>query len=546
MKQNLFKKMRVREIMVRIFRSDLIFVILLIIIFILFFKNFLFNRLVGAPDWHYVMLYIHITKETIQDFHQFPHWVLGYYKFWYPRFYTYEFFAIPETPVLTLFLPFYFMDIYTSIKLIIALHIALGIVGIYFLGKSFGINRIGMLFIASIFFLTPRFVSHLSIGHIGWLTLAYLPYIFLFFNKSIERPNFLIFASFLSTFVILEGGQHIFIWISLLLGIYSLFIFIEKRKITVLRNLLFFYILEILLSAIKIFPMFHFFKDYKIAGITPEYTIQTLWHALTTAFLNHDQGNYIGILTVIIFLTVIIYGIKKHPSLTLTALFFFLLSTKLWKISLFQVISKLPILYTQRIAPRYLTICFFLLSIVAGFLFTDIVKIAQRRSSFIKSVIYVLLLGIVVYISFDLHSKAQIWHAWLWKYHFHLNPVEFKYYTPSLLPSGKLEIKLAQPNVRIWKAVLKQDSKVLFKELEFKLYKDVLKFEVLLQGRYQRIFPQDDNGSIALLIPKDARSLIMKYSSPYFCIGFIVSFFSALSILLYFGIRIVRRSQRYF
>lgn len=520
--------------MLKILRSNLLFVILLIIIFILAFNNFLFNRFVGAPDWHYVMLYFHITKETIQKFNQFPHWVLGYYRFWYPKFYTYEFFAVPETPVLNPFLPLLiFSNIYVFIKIYIAIHIALGILGIYFLGKYFGINKIGILFIASIFFLTPRFVSHLAIGHIGWLTLAYLPYIFLFYNKSLEKANFLIFSSFLSTLVLLEGGQHILIWINLLLGVYSIFVFFDKRKVKIIQNFLVFLILEILLSAVKLFPMFHFFKGYKIAGVIPEYSIKTLWHALTTAFLNHDQGNYIGIVTIVIFIISIVYGLKKHLSLTFTALFFFFLSLKVWKISLFQIISKLPIFYTQRIAPRYLTICFFLLSILSGFLITDIVKIAQKWGSFKKQIIYTLLFVIVVFVAFDLRSKAQIWHNWLWKYYFNLNQVEFKYYTPTVLPSGRLEIKLAQPNLRIWKTTLNQDSVVLFEDLEFKLYKNILKFWVLRKGKYQNIYPENYKGSISLKICKDTHSLKMKYSSPYFYLGLFTTSCTLLLLFLY-------------
>lgn len=104
-------------------KGDIIFIIFLSSIIILSFHKFIFNKIVGAPDWHYVMHYLHITKQTISKFHQFPHWVFGYYIFEYPNLSTFEFFAIPETPVLSPFIIFYFLDIYIGIKIIITLHL---------------------------------------------------------------------------------------------------------------------------------------------------------------------------------------------------------------------------------------------------------------------------------------------------------------------------------------------------------------------------------------------------------------------------------------
>lgn len=394
----------------------------------------------------------------------------------------------------------------------------------------------------SIFFLTPRFVSHLSIGHIGWLTLAYLPWIFLFFLKSLEKFRFLPLAALLSALALLEGGQHIFIWINFLLGVYSIFLFVEKKKLKIFYNLIFFFLMEILFGAIKIFPMVHFFSSYKIASITPEYTFKTLWHALNTAFLNHDQGNYIGIIPIIIFIITIFYGIKRNTPIALTSLFFFLLSIKIWNISLFQLINKLPILYTQRVPPRFLIICFFLLSILSGLLFTDIAKLTERLKPHFRIPIILFLSALVIYTIFDLNMKSQRWYRFLWKYHFEYGNLNFSNYLPTLLSKGKLETKFASPNIRIWKPKINQNSIAHFKELNYTLYKNIVKFKIFRKGKFERISPKNYEGAISILIPRDTQNLAMEYNSPYFYSGMLISILFLLFFFFYFFYLLKKKS----
>ncbi len=122
--------------------------------------------------------YFHFAKKVILQYGSFPHftWNFTQYRYTYEQFITYEYFSMPETPLLTPFIFIYFLpNIVASEKISLALHIIIGVLGIFALGKHFKLNKTGTLLWVSIWFLSDNLISQYNSGHINWKTIYLFP-----------------------------------------------------------------------------------------------------------------------------------------------------------------------------------------------------------------------------------------------------------------------------------------------------------------------------------------------------------------------------------
>lgn len=521
----------------KLIKSDILFIFFLCILFIVVYRDFIF----GTPVDSYRMLYyFHFAKSSILKFHSFPNWTLGYYTltYTYDIFSTYEFFAMPETPVLTPFLALYFVSsIVTGEKISLALHLITGIVGIFAIGKLMKISRIGIVIMGISFFISDNLASQYTSGHINWKTIFYFPWIFYFFLKSFQSWKWLIPCALTNILILFEGGIHIFIWVNMFLAAYSFFSLIDSKKLKNLIYLGFLIMATSLVGSIKIIPMIHFFGHYTPpqefygdprASVAPPYSLKNFWTAITTPNWGAEYANYIGIPLIIVFSLAILYGLKKCRPLVFTSLFFLLLTVEFHGVSLFKLIDSFPVLNTQRIPPRFFLMSLFGFGCLSGMFITEFSRYLKERLKRIKiPIIEMILIAFSILIFFDLNRVFQYWpNQCPHTQHFDYPPVSFSY-NPSLIPDGEVEQKYAAPNYRIWRIKLKEDSKVLFRELEWKLYKNILKFKAFRRGKFEKLYPQNYNGSVAVLIPKDTKLLSMRYSSPYFYAGLIISVITA-------------------
>ncbi len=74
----------------------------------------------------------------------------------------------------------------------------------------------------------------------------------------------------------------------------------------------------------------------------------------------------------------------------------------------------------------------------------------------------------------------------------------------------------------------------VFEELDWKLYRNVLKFKIYRNGKFEEINSQPHNGNVSLKIPKDATILSMKFDSPYFKLGLAITLISLVLASFYF------------
>lgn len=514
------------------------FLLVLTIFLVLFsYKKFLF--LCTPQEAKRMLNYFHFAKRTILDYQSFPHFSFGYceLRYYYEQLFTYEFFSYPEGPLLTpFFLIYLFLDILTAEKISLLLHLALGVIGIFAIGKYFGMSPGGRILWALIFSLSTNLLSMYSCGHINWKTIYLFPLVFYFWVKSYKNKKFIILSGLINLLILFEGGPHIFIWTNLFIGVFGTFYFLEERKIENFLNLLKFFLFQFLLGSIKIIPMLHFFGDYKPfeitadprAGVGPPYSIKELFTALTTPFWGAEYSNYIGISIIVIFLLAILFGLKFNRPILFTSIFFTLLTVNLGGFSLFHLLRKVPFFSSQRIPPRFFVMAIFGFGFLSGLLITYFKQKIKREFFVLFEIFFIILLS---YIYFDLNRVSNLFQENCKPLKFREEKISFSY-NPEIIPEGRIFLEFSFPNHRLWKLVLKKDSFAIFKELDWKKYRNVIKFRVFRRGRYENISPKPFNSFLSLSIPKDTRALEMRYDSPYFKAGLLISSLTLIFVLL--------------
>lgn len=518
----------------------------LLVVFTIFLVLFSWRKFIffcSPIEAERMLGYYHFAKKVILQYHSFPQFLLGHseLRYTYEQFKTYEYFSFPETPLLTpFFVLFLFIDILTAEKFSLALHIFLGITGIFAIGKYLGLSREGTFFWALLFSHSANLVSMYASGHINWKTIFLFSLVFYFLLRAYENEKFVLLSSLMNLLILLEGGIHIFIWTNLFTGVFGIFHFLDSRKIGNLLILLKFFLFESLLGSVKIIPMIHFFGVYKPpefvidphGGIVPPYSLKDFFTALTTPFYGAEYSNYIGIFLILLFIFAIFYGLKSGRPILFTSIFFTLLTLKFDGVSLFYLLRKLPVLNTQRIPPRFFVMAIFGFGLLSGLMITHLQQKIKKTGKRAVILFEILLFVFLSYIYLDLNKVLNLFQRGCNPLGFEESLIFFNY-TPKIIPEGKCLQEFSKPNLRIWKLKLKEDAKAIFEELDWKLYKNVLKFEIYRNGKFKRIDSQPHDGSVSLKIPADANIMRMKYDSPYFKTGVAISLISLLILCFY-------------
>jgi len=513
------------------------FLALLTIFLVIFsWRKFIFSC--TPVDAEGMLGYFHFAKKVVLQYNSFPHFSFGYIKFKNATVATYEYFSFPETPLLTPFFIIYlFLDIVKAEKVSLSIHLILGIIGIFLLGRSLRVSRIGTILWAILFLHSVNIVSLYLSFCINWKTIFLFPWVFYFYIN--QNKKFILLSALSNLLILFEGGIHIFIWTNLFIGIYGIFYSVESRKVQELLNLLKFFLFQVLIGSIKIIPMLHFFKGYKPSenttnlhlGINPPYSIKDFFTALTTPFWGAEYSNYIGIFVIILFFFALFIGLKLNKPILFTSLFFTLLTVKFNGISLFYLIRKLPILNTQRVPPRFFVMAIFGFGLLCGLLITNLQQRIKKLGKRSVILFEIFLIVFISYIYLDLNKAFSIFQKKCNPLEISEDPIFFNY-IPRIIPPGYCAQGFADPNFRVWKLNLKEDSYAVFDGLDWKLYKNVIKFQIFRKGRFEKIHSQPYKGSVSLQIPKDATLLRMKYNSPYFKLGMAISLISLILILL--------------
>lgn len=202
----------------------------------------------GSGDWDQVLFRNESSQITLLHYHQFPFWN-PYYCGGMPVL------GNPQTQFFSPLFPFmFFFGVVVGIKIGMIFLIALGMIGMYFLARHFGISPINSLIPPMIFSFNGSFILHLAAGHFNFLSLVYIPFVVLFFLKSIDNLKMLPLSAIFFSLMFYQGGTYIIFFFLISFMIYIVANSFHLKDHRFLKNFVFILFLSILLAAPVLLP----------------------------------------------------------------------------------------------------------------------------------------------------------------------------------------------------------------------------------------------------------------------------------------------------
>jgi len=363
-----------------------IFSILSIIYAIPIFKNI---ENWGQMDWDQYTFWHAVPREVIFRYLQLP--------LWNP--YTNGgnvLLAHTHSPFLS---PFYISVLIfgpaLGLKIEIVLHLFLGMLGMFFLSKHLGLGKFSSYMPPFVYMLSSIYTLHLAEGHVEWLTMAFLPWVFFCFLKSLKQIKFFFGGTLFLSLAILGGSVNVSNIIILLFFVFSVFTMLRQRSIIPLKSFACICIGTFLLCSVKLIPMLEFLKEnprrIESNEVTEASVLASILLSRDQAALYqntkwtgpeqrirfrgrdfeygwHEYGAYVGIVPLILAAAGILSNSRQHWPLLLTGIVSLWLSLgggafyNLWGLS-----HKLPVYKSLHVPSRFILGFIFILSIFSGF-----------------------------------------------------------------------------------------------------------------------------------------------------------------------------------
>lgn len=340
----------------------------------------------GIHDWDQHFMYNAVPKNTILEFKQFPLWSPYYCG-------GNVMLANPQSSFLNpLFIFVLLFGEVIGLKLLIIIYLIIGLFGMFLLSRHLKISLISSYLTAFIFMLSGLYVMRMSVGHTVWMQIALMPYVFLFYLKSLENTKYVFLSALFMAFILFGGGIYPLLFITLFLGFYAAVASIKewkKMKLAHLRNVVLVFILFVMISSVKLIPMLEFSKEHSFEkkdlqdnsfngmiealtfrdvesrmGYMYDYRINGYTEAIWDW---HEYHAYTGFLPLLLFLAALLLLFRKEWPLILTAAVFFLLA---WGdnsiVNIWGLLRQFPLISDLHGPSRFLTVFIFSLSLVIG------------------------------------------------------------------------------------------------------------------------------------------------------------------------------------
>jgi membrane protein YfhO len=295
-------------------------------------------------------------------------------------------------------------------------HVIIAGLFIYFICKDFGLNENASLFSSITFMLNTYFLNKIA-NHIILCTIIYIPVIFYFFKKSLEKKS--IKYSFITGFFLgmswLAGFAQITLYTSFILLLF--YIFYEfKNKISLklflksIKFLIIPLIFSVALAAVQLFPFLEL-SSLSVRSNGVSYDFATVYsmsvHNFLTLFTPNFFGNginlfywlkgsafsestiYLGVIT--LFLIIFAFIFKKKEKYCQFFIILMLISAFLSfgkNNPFYYLIYKLPLFNSFRVPSKFLVLFMFSASILAGYGFQFLSqKITKNNKILIKKIL---------------------------------------------------------------------------------------------------------------------------------------------------------------
>jgi len=360
----------------------------------------------GVEDWDEYLFRNALARETILEYHQFPLWN------------PYScggnvFLAHPTSSFLSPFfmLVLIFGEIY-GLKLQVIIYLIIGMFGMFLLIKQLKLSKFSCYFSSFIYMLGAMYPLRAAAGLLGELSMALVPYLFLFYIKSAKNSKFIFGAIFFLALMIFSGSLRTINIFNFFLLIYSIFWACQQKSFKPLKILFLIFTGAFLLCAVKTIPMFDFlFHNPRILDNPKGISLKEALFVLLARVRTYDPdwivssydwyhcGAYIGIIPLLLALLGMIYYFRVNWPLILTGLLFLLISMgKQFPINLWKIVHLLPIYNMLHAPPRFILGVVFCLAVMSGYGLFGIENFVKNKPVLFK----LLIPAIVIFVIFDL------------------------------------------------------------------------------------------------------------------------------------------------
>ncbi len=355
----------------------------------------------GEMDWDQFTFWHAVPREIILQYHQFP--------LWNP--YTNGgnvLLAHTHSPFLSPF--FIFVLIFgpiVGLKLEIFVHLFIGMLGMYQLAKYLKIGKYSSYLPPIVYMLSSIFILHVAEGHVEWITMAFIPWIFLFFLKSSDNFKYIFYCIILISITIFSGSIDIVSILLILLPIYVLSVAIKQNNITMVKKVIIILVGTFLICSIKLIPMLEFVKENPRFVKYDESTVMfslssillsreqdmfyqsTKWNipeqgvksnAIECEYGWHEYGAYIGFVPLILAIIGSLFYFKKHWPLFVTGLVTLWISLGSGAFfNLWSIFHRLPFYNMLHVPSRYIVGFVFCSAIFSGLGLTKLEYASNKK-----------------------------------------------------------------------------------------------------------------------------------------------------------------------
>lgn len=267
--------------------------ILLVVTVIYLLPIFMHIPFWGEMDWDQFTFWNAVPRLTILSYRQIP--------LWNP--YSNGGTVLLAHPFSAFLSPFYifvlFFGAVAGLKVQIAVSLFITMLGISMLGRNQGMTAQASLLCAFVFGLSSIHALHIAEGHTEWLAVAFMPWLFLLFLKTLKGGMpWGAGAAMALVFMIFSGSVNIVLVSVFLLFLVSLFESLRLKRALPFLVAGLICLAAFLISGVKAFPLLEFVSanpvkchaDGRPREITSEGNIPL--KLLGTSLLSPSQGSY--------------------------------------------------------------------------------------------------------------------------------------------------------------------------------------------------------------------------------------------------------------
>jgi hypothetical protein len=344
----------------------------------------------GIEDWDQHAFYHESARVSLLQYGQLPLWNPYYCG-------GTDLLANPQSRLLSpTFLLVLLFGTLAGLKLEMLLHAWLGLLGMYCLGRDQGLDRICAWLAPAVYFLSPLYALPTSAGMTWFMSVAYVPWIFLFYLRGLSNLRYSGGAAACLALMYLGGGVYPIVILFTFLGFFTLLGLREHglwKSSLLLASVL---VLTLALGAVKFLPSIAFMREFprkmtQLSGFSLESLLfglfhrdqrlemnrihfdgthfeapDRLWRGISTDY--DDVGMYMGPLVAALFLLGLWVAGRRHWKLgVITGVFLWLSLGDRPALSLFGLLHRLPVFESMRYAERFRLIWLLALCLFAGF-----------------------------------------------------------------------------------------------------------------------------------------------------------------------------------